>query len=186
MMRPMPSAARNVLLITSDQQHHLFGQHGLTAKGPFHYEDLLRVPLIVAQPGGVPAGRRSASLQSLVDFAPTFLAATGTPIPAAMTGIDQSAVWYGRSDALRDHVLVENRHEPTTIHLRTFIDERYKLTVYYHRDYGELFDLAADPHEVRNLWDLPAARELKNSLIRRLLHAELGREPLPMPRIAGA
>ena len=178
--------AGDTLVVFTSDHGHLFGQHGLTAKGPFHYEDLLRVPLIVAQPGSVPAGRRSAALQSLVDFAPTFLAATGTPVPAAMTGIDQSAVWYGRSEALRDHVLVENRHEPTTIHLRTFIDERYKLTVYYNRDYGELFDLVEDPQEVRNLWDVPAARELKNDLIRRLLHAELGREPLPMPRIAGA
>ena len=70
--------------------------------------------------------------------------------------------------------------------LRTFIDERYKLTVYYDRDYGELFDLAEDPHEVRNLWHDPAAGALKHDLIRRLLFAELGREPLPMPRIAGA
>ena len=178
-------AGETLVVFTSDHGH-LFGQHGLTAKGPFHYEDLLRVPLIVAQPGKVPAGRRSASLQSLVDFAPSLLAATGTPVPASMTGIDQSAVWYGRSETVRDHVLVENHHEPTTIHLRTFIDERYKLTVYYHRDYGELFDLAADPHEVRNLWDVPAARELKYELMRKLLFAELGREPLPMPRIAGA
>ena len=96
------------------------------------------------------------------------------------------AVWYGRCETLRDHVLVENRHEPTTIHLRTFIDERYKLTIYFNRDYGELFDLVEDPQEVSNLWDVPAARDLKNDLIRRLLHAELGREPLPMPRIAGA
>ena len=178
--------ARDTLVVFTSDHGHLFGQHGLTAKGPFHYEDLLRVPLIVAQPGRAPAGRRCAALQSLVDFAPSFLAATGTPVPAAMTGVDQSAVWYGRSAARRDHVLVENRHEPTTIHLRTFIDQRHKLTVYYNRDYGELFDLAADPREVRNLWDVPAARELKHDLIRKLLHAELGREPLPMPRIAGA
>ena len=178
--------ADDTLVVFTSDHGHLFGQHGLTAKGPFHYEDLVRVPLIVAQPGRVPAGRRSPALQSLVDFAPSFLAATGIPIPASMTGLDQTNVWYGDRYSLRDHVLVENRHEPTTIHLRTFIDERYKLTVYYHRDYGELFDLAEDPHEVRNLWHDPAAGALKHDLIRRLLHAELGREPLPMPRIAGA
>ena len=178
-------AGETLVVFTSDHGH-LFGQHGLIAKGPFHYEDLLRVPLIAAQPGRVPAGRRCAALQSLVDFAPSFLGATGIPVPHGMTGVDQSPVWYGRRAALRDHVLVENRHEPTTIHLRTYIDERYKLTVYYNRDYGELFDLAADPQELRNLWDAPAAHELKHDLIRKLLHAELGREPLPMPRIAGA
>ena len=178
--------AEDTLVVFTSDHGHLFGQHGLTAKGPFHYEDLVRVPLIVAQPGRVPAGRRSPALQSLVDFAPSFLAAAGIPAPASMTGLDQTNVWYGHGGTLRDHVLVENRHEPTTIHLRTYIDQRYKLTVYYRRDYGELFDLAEDPHEVRNLWDVPAARELKNCLIRKLLDAELGREPLPMPRIAGA
>ena len=178
--------AGDTLVVFTSDHGHLFGQHGLTAKGPFHYEDLVRVPLIVAQPGRVPAGRRARALQSLVDFAPSFLSAAGLLVPGSMTGVDQTNVWYGEQDRLRDHVLVENRHEPTTIHLRTFINERYKLTVYYNRDYGELFDLADDPHEVRNLWNVPAARELKNDLIGKLLHAELGREPLPMPRIAGA
>ena len=178
--------ADDTLVVFTSDHGHLFGQHGLTAKGAFHYEDLIRVPLIVAQPGGVPAGRRSDALQSLVDFAPSFLAAAGTAVPASMTGIDQTDVWYGRRPSLRDHVVVENRHEPTTVHVKTYVEDRYKLTVYYRRDYGELFDLADDPGEVHNLWDAPEAQALKHELIRRLLFAEMGKEPLPMPRIAGA
>ena len=178
--------AGDTLVVFTSDHGHLFGQHGLTAKGAFHYEDLIRVPLIVAQPGSVPAGRRSDALQSLVDFAPSFLSAAGIAVPASMTGIDQTHVWYGRRPALRDHVVVENRHEPTTVHVKTYVEDRYKLTVYYRRDYGELFDLRSDPGEVDNLWDAPEARELKHELIRRLLFAEMGKEPLPMPRIAGA
>ena len=41
-------------------------------------------------------------------------------------------------------MIVENRHEPTTIHAKTYVDERYKLTVYYNQPYGELFNLASD------------------------------------------
>ena len=178
--------ASDTLVVFTSDHGHLFGQHGMTGKGAFHYEDLIRVPLIVAQPGVVPAGRRSDSLQSLVDFAPSFLAAAGIDVPASMTGIDQTDVWYGRRPSRRDHVVVENRHEPTTVHLKTYVEDRYKLTVYYWQDYGELFDLATDPGEVDNLWDAPAAHELKNELIRKLLFAEMGKEPLPMPRIAGA
>ena len=48
-----------------------------------------------------------------------------------MTGVDQSAVWRGEAAQARDHVIVENHHEPTTIHVKTYVDERYKLTVYY-------------------------------------------------------
>jgi uncharacterized sulfatase len=83
-------------------------------------------------------------------------------------------------------VLVEHRHQPTTLHVRTYVDRCHKLTVYLDRDYGELFDLEADPGEIHNLWDKPAAQRLKADLMRRLIFAELRREPLPMPRIAGA
>ena len=43
-----------------------------------------------------------------------------------------------------------------------------------------------DPGEVNNLWNESSAAELKNELIRKLLFAEMGKESLPMPRIAGA
>ena len=81
---------------------------------------------------------------------------------------------------------MENRHEPTTIHVKTYVNERYKLTVYYNRDYGELFDLQQDPQEINNLWNKPEYAELKTDLTLKLLFAEMGKEPLWMPRIAGA
>ncbi len=66
------------------------------------------------------------------------------------------------------------------------MDERCKLTVYYQQEYGELFDLHNDPGETMNLWNNPKHATLKAELTRRLLFAEMGKEPLPMPRIAGA
>ncbi|MBB6733624.1 sulfatase-like hydrolase/transferase [Cohnella zeiphila] len=178
--------AEDTLVVFTSDHGHLFGQHGLIAKGPFHYEDLIRVPLIARYPGRVPAGRLSSSMQSLVDIAPTLLGHAGLPIPAAMTGKDQTEVWNGKRESVRDHILCENHHEPTTIHLKTYVDERFKLTVYYNRTYGELFDLQEDPDEVRNLWDDPAHAALKSELLLRYAWAELGKEPLPMPRISGA
>ena len=103
-----------------------------------------------------------------------------------MTGVDQLEVWCDEADRARDHVLVENRHQPTTLHVKTYVDERYKITVYYRREYGELFDLEEDPGEIHNLWDDPDAADLKAELVMKLLQAELGKEPLPMPRIAAA
>ena len=104
-----------------------------------------------------------------------------------MTGKDQTGVWYNYDNTLkRDHVMIENRHEPTTIHLKTYIEDRYKITVYYNQSYGELFDLETDPEELHNLWDDPNSIELKSDLIARFLSAQFGAEPLPMPRISGA
>jgi uncharacterized sulfatase len=178
--------AENTVVVFTSDHGHFFGQHGLIAKGAFHYEDMIRVPMIVRWPGHVAAGQSSQALQSLVDYAPTFLSLAGAPVPRAMTGADQAAVWRGKAEAARDHVVVENRHQPTTLHVKTYVDERYKLTVYYGRDYGELFDLEADPGEINNLWDAPEAAALRADLTMKLLQAEMGKEPLWMPRIGGA
>ena len=43
-----------------------------------------------------------------------------------------------------------------------------------------------DPGELNNRWDDPAAAALKAELTRKLLFAEMAKEPLPMPRIASA
>jgi uncharacterized sulfatase len=165
---------------------HFYGQHGLTAKGPFHYEDMIRVPFIARCPGASNAGTRSDALVSLVDMPQTWLSLCGLAAPRAMSGVDQAAVLRGETERIRNHVVVENHHQPTTIHVKTYVDKRHKLTVYWNRDYGELFDLEADPGEVSNLWSEPSAQTLKADLVMKLLFAEMGKEPLWMPRVWGA
>jgi len=175
--------ADNTLVVFTTDHGHFFGQHGLQAKGGFHYEDLIKLPFIVRYPGHVPAGRWSDSIQSLVDLAPTFLSFSGLPIPPTMTGVDQKDVWLGRKSQARDHAICEFRHEPTTIHQKTYVDARYKITVYFNQTYGEIFDLQEDPNELHNLWDEPEYAKLKTELLLKYAWAELGKEPLPMPRI---
>ena len=84
---------------------------------------------------------------------------------------------------MRTHAICEFRHEPTTIHQKTYVDDRYKITVYYNQTYGEIFDLQEDPGELRNLWDEPGYEKLKSELLLKYIWGELGKEPLPMPRI---
>jgi arylsulfatase A-like enzyme len=178
--------AEDTLVVFTTDHGHLYGQHGLHAKGPFHFEDLVKVPFIARHPGRIPAGRRSRALLSTVDLAPTFLGWIGAGIPGHMTGIDQGEVLRSRAAPRRDHVIVEFRHEPTTVFVKSYIEDRYKVSIHYRRPYGELYDLEADPGEDRNLWDDPASAALKARLIERFLHAELGKESMAMPRIAVA
>jgi len=175
--------AEDTIVVFTTDHGHFFGQHGLQAKGGFHYEDLIKLPFIVRYPGRVPAGATSGAIQSLVDLAPTFLSFCDIPVPPAMTGVDQKDVWLGTRSAARDHAICEFRHEPTTIHQKTYVDERYKITVYYNQTYGEIFDLQEDPGELRNLWDEPGCEGLKSELLLKYVWAELGKEPMPMPRI---
>ncbi|MAU12943.1 MAG: sulfatase [Anaerolineaceae bacterium] len=168
--------AENTLVVFTSDHGHYFGQHGLIAKGAFHYEDGIRVPMIARLPGQVAAGAQRASLQSLVDYAPTFIDFCGLCIPEAMTGISQRGLWLGDDSQAREHVIVENRHQPTTIHMKTYIDDRYKITLYFNRNYGEIFDLQKDPHEISNLW---SDEDLRAELLERFLRAEmLKEEPL--------
>lgn len=66
------------------------------------------------------------------------------------------------------------------------MDSRYKITVYYGHSYGELYDLEQDPGEVNNRWNDPDYKDLKLDLLLKYIWAELGKEPIWMPRIAGA
>ena len=44
----------DTLVVFITDHGHFIGQHGLIAKGPFHYEDMLRLPFVVRWPGRVP------------------------------------------------------------------------------------------------------------------------------------
>ena len=74
--------ADDTLVVFTSDHGHFFGQHGLIAKGAFHYEDLIKVPFIARHPGKIPSGRRSGALQTLVDLPTTFLDAMVTPSPS--------------------------------------------------------------------------------------------------------
>ncbi|MEX0652796.1 MAG: sulfatase-like hydrolase/transferase [Phycisphaeraceae bacterium] len=176
----------NTLIVFSSDHGHFLGQHGLVAKGPFHYEDGIRVPLLAAWPGQLPAGVESSAIQSLVDIAPTFLAAAGLDLPLAMQGLNQLDAWRDAGSA-RDHAIVEMHHNRGVVHLRTLVTERYKLTVYRGQPtWGELFDLKQDPDERHNLYHAAEASQLRARLTEQLLQADLAREPAPTERVTGA
>jgi len=175
----------STLVVFTTDHGHFLGQHGLIAKAIHHYEDLLRLPFIVRWPGHVPAGQTSDAIQNLVDLPVTFLTAAGRKVPGIMTGVNQLETWRGGPPA-RTWSITENHHGTRHFHMRSYVNQRYKITVYRDGEDGELFDLAEDPGEVRNLWHDPARKELRSLLLHEFLQATLQSEPMRMPRIAGA
>ncbi len=89
-----------------------------------------------------------------------------------MTGVNQLGAWKGGQPA-RSWSITENHHTATKIHLRTYVNRRYKITVYRAGEDGELFDLETDPGEVRNLWHDPSAAALKSKLLYEFMQATL-------------
>lgn len=176
----------NTLILFTTDHGAFIGHHGLTGKGVFDYEDAVKIPFCAAYKNHIPEGKRTEAMISLVDIAPTILGFAGLEVPAVMTGINQKEVLTGTKEAVRDHVLVENRFQMTKFYVRTYIDRRYKIAYDMNSDEGELFDLENDPNEMTNLWFDDNYRELKAKLLLKAIQAQMKAEPIPMPRVAGA
>src|SRR5690606_10753037 len=174
-----------IIVFTTDHGHHI-GTHNLYAKGGFAFEEDLRIPFIVSWKDRFPANIRTDALISVVDLAPTFISLAGGKKPTTMSGLDVSALWYGKADKIRNWVIAENRFQRTKFYQKTYIEGRYKITWYMHSDEGELFDLQLDPHEFNNLWNQEEYRELKTELMHRAMQADMAKEPAWMPRLGPA
>jgi arylsulfatase len=196
-------AEKTVVVFLSDHGD-MMGDHGLLNKGPFHFEGLLRVPMIWRWPGRF-RPTSSPALASLLDVPPTILELAGVPVaqgpfPEAMTppeAPEQPPAWPGRSrvpfltgqtDRVQDSVVVENDEDYLGLRLRTLVTPTYKITTYTgHRGpepYGEVFNLANDPHELHNLWNSPAHAGLRRKLIEEL-HHRLTETDITMPHRIG-
>ena len=65
--------AENTLVVFTTDHGELIGDHGLWMKGPFHYEQLIRIPMLLRFPQAIPTGQRTQALFSHVDIVPTVL-----------------------------------------------------------------------------------------------------------------
>ena len=183
-----------VVLVTADHGEAL-GDHWMWGKGPYHYDSVVRVPLLISWPGRFPAGQTYSGVVSLVDMAPTILDIAGVPIPEGNVPTEPVAhnappAWPGRSlvpvlegsvDAHGGQVLIEDDQDSLGFRLRTLVTQRYRLTAYSGQTYGELFDFQEDPGELRNLWDDPGYKSIRDELRLALLAEIMNTDPA-LPR----
>ena len=178
--------AQNTIVIFATDHGELLGDHGLWLKGPFHYDCLVRVPLLVRWPAQISAGQRTAALVSLVDLVPTLLAAAGQEIPDFVDGVSALDVLRGQATPARQECFVEFIDDPDALRLKTIVTEDAKLTLYEGHEFGELYDLDADPGEIRNLWDSDEHRPVREALRARIENGPVGAAPRLEPRLCYA
>ncbi|MFZ1752300.1 MAG: sulfatase-like hydrolase/transferase [Caldilineaceae bacterium] len=152
----------NSLLIFCSDHGEMLGDHGLAYKW-LMYDPIVHVPLIIRHPGSVDNPSTVTDLVSLMDLGPTILEAAGVEIPTYLEG--QSLLPYLNGEPIqpREFVFCEDNYQ---VMMRS---QTHKLVYYIGQEAGELYDLAADPHELENLWDRPEDAALKNDLIGHLL-----------------
>ncbi len=168
-------AGNTVVCFLSDHGEYL-GDHGLMLKGPMQYQSVVRTPFVWRDPDPRFNRGRIDELGSTVDLARTVLARAGLRPYNGIQGIDLCPLFRGKG-AIRDHVLVEYTTQypylglDDLVTVTTLIDRRWRLSVWQNRDWGELYDLASDPHELANLWDDPATATVKEGLLLKTVHA---------------
>ena len=150
-------AANTVVIYTTDNGWFM-GEHGLYDKR-FIYEPGMRTPLLARGPG-VKAGVVPQELVANIDLAPTFLGLAGLPVPDWMQGKSLVPLLRGEQPAgWRASVYYRYYHDPGNHDTRAHYGVRtatHKLIHYWRKDMWEMYDLAADPHELHNLLFDPA------------------------------
>jgi arylsulfatase A-like enzyme/Flp pilus assembly protein TadD len=144
-------SGQTLVVVTSDHGEGL-GDHGEDEHLLFVYESTLRVPLLIAWPGTLPAGARVRGQFRSVDLMPTILGLLGVPAPPTSGA--------SRADALRQGSrLPDNESYVEALYgslrfgyapLRALRSEGWK---YIDLPRPELYRVAEDPGESRNLVD---------------------------------
>jgi N-acetylglucosamine-6-sulfatase len=148
-----------------------FGEHGLIDKRTA-YEESIRIPMVARAPGLLPAATTVSAVVANIDLAPTLLEAAGLEPPSGLDGRSFLRAARGDTNGWRDEVLYEyfwERNFPHTPTMHALRGERFKY-IRYHGvwDTDELYDLEADPSELRNLIRDPAHAKTAEEMNARL------------------
>ncbi len=142
--------AEDTLIVFASDHGLALGSHGLLGKQNL-YEHSMRAPLIFAGPG-VPHGE-SRALTYLLDILPTAFDALGLAPAAGIDGQSLAPIWRGETAKARNSIFLAYEDSQ-----RALVEDRWKLIVYPKIGHMQLFDIEADPDELRNLADDPDQR----------------------------
>jgi choline-sulfatase len=155
--------ADNTIIVVTSDHGDMLGERGLWYKMTFH-ERAVRVPLLFAGPGIKPR-RRIGEAVSHLDVLPTVAGLIGTRVGRSdLDGRDLSPALKGGAlkpgDVIGEY-LGEGYDAPVVM-----IRRGARKFVHSVTDGPELYDLASDPQELRNLALEPAHRTAADALVK--------------------
>ncbi|MDZ4286350.1 MAG: sulfatase, partial [Prosthecobacter sp.] len=169
---------QTMIVFTSDHGY-FWGEHDLGGKhGP--YDEALRIPLLLRYPKLIKPGSKFDPFVLNIDLAPTMLDVANVPVPDSMQGRSLLPLLNGNTAGARTSFLAEfflgngtNRF-PTWQAVRNARWKYIRYTDWPEMD--ELYDLQADPMEMRNLINEPRAETARSETrieLERLLKDDL-------------
>ncbi|MCP4708438.1 MAG: sulfatase-like hydrolase/transferase [Planctomycetes bacterium] len=134
-----------LIVVVGDHGEGL-GDHGESTHGFLIYQSTIQVPFIIRGPG-VKSGQVNDQTVSLVDLAPTVLGYLDLEIPEHMQGVDLS----DRTPQVSGREVFTESLLPTKFDGNPLLGVVSDKWSYIHSLRPELYDLAADRGELRNL-----------------------------------
>lgn len=159
----------DTLILFTNDHGELLGDHGILFKGPFHYDCLIKAPMIMKWPNVIPQGSRYSQITEHIDIMPTILELAGIRTPYGVQGISMASILRGDKGSGRDYAMTEFNCYDWGLGVKTLTGKDYKLTYYAGENYGELYDRNEDPNEFRNLWNVEEYKDVKEILIKKLM-----------------
>lgn len=161
--------AQNTVVIYHADHGGYSGTHGIQEKAPgICSEAVCKVPFLWRAPGTAKAGAVCDQLVESIDLAPTLAALCGLPPMETADGKDLTPLLRGGCEPLHEVAVTENPWSKA-LRWRQWRLVHYQPEMFEGRDVGELYDLAADPDECRNLYHAPEHQALVNHCRRLLL-----------------
>jgi len=157
-----------VVLFSTDHGDMTGGRGGFFDKGPFTYEETYHIPLIVRLPGAGAAGSTCDKFVTNMDLAATALAAAGLDVPENHDARSLVPLAENPNAPWRDDLMVEFHGHRFLFTQRMLRWKDYKYVMNAPCE-DELYDLAKDPHELRNLVDAPDYAAVRTECEDRLL-----------------
>jgi arylsulfatase A-like enzyme len=157
----------NTLVVFTTDHGDMMGAHRLIEKGPFTYEQCYRLPMIAAHPSCEAPGSVCDEFVYLHDLFPTFLDVAGvTPpdVPDTQSILDSVLGRETAAGLSRDSIYTAFLSQIFPFEQRMVRTRTHKL-VYNRSDFGELYDMVADPWEMRNLIDMPETDAIQQELL---------------------
>jgi choline-sulfatase len=158
-LEPILSRGRDgdtLVLLTSDHGESL-GEHGEATHGIFAYEATLRVPFILYAPS-ILGPRRVSAPAGHVDALPTILDVLSVPFPSGLRGRSLIPLARGATESGNPVTYFEAFSGPLNRGWAPVTGVLRDNTKYIDLPIPELYDVAADPKEQRNLADREARR----------------------------
>jgi arylsulfatase A-like enzyme len=167
----------NTIIVFTSDHGDCLGDHGHIQKWTM-FDQIVRTPLIVWAPALIKGGRSIDILCQQFDIVPALLNMAKVEPPEHMEACDLTPILQDRNmNPVREYVFSEQARDGnlTGTDLITMVRSRELKLVYYidYPDDGELYDLANDPHEHRNLFRDSAYSDKRQELLRILLNWQL-------------